>query len=244
MLKTSRGIEPQALQTVPHPPPPRNTSPPLVRFDRAVKYFSTGAGRRWILRDASFDIVRGDNIGILGRNGAGKSTLLRMICGMELPNRGTVHRYSKISWPLGLAGSLQGSLTGAENAKFVARIYGTPSAPVVEFVREFSELGPAIDVPVRTYSSGMRARLTFAMSMSLRFRCYLIDELTAVGDRQFRQKCIDTFAERRESADVIIVSHQINTIKDFADKIAVLDSGQITFFVNVDDGFYYYNNLP
>ncbi|HKK29909.1 MAG TPA: ABC transporter ATP-binding protein [Alphaproteobacteria bacterium] len=218
-------------------------SPPTVVFDGVSKYFRTQKGRRWVLYKASFALRRGQNIGILGQNGAGKSTLLRMICGMEPPSSGEIRRFAPISWPLGLGGSAQGSLTGAENAKFVARIYGAPVEEVVEFVRDFSELGPAIDVPVRTYSAGMRARLTFGMSMALKFRCYLIDELTAVGDQNFRKKCIDTFAERREDSDVIIVSHQPATIRAYAESVIVLNQGEFHFFADIDEGFYYYNQL-
>lgn len=222
--------------------PPEN--PPSIRFDRVEKYFKTGQGRRMILHETSFELKQGHSVGILGRNGAGKSTVLRMMCGMEKPNKGQVVRYSRVSWPLGLGGSLQSSLTGVENSRFVARIYGAHSSDVVDFVREFSELGKAIDLPVRTYSAGMRARLTFAMSMALQFRCYLIDELTAVGDMRFREKCIETFAERRESADVIMVSHQLSTIRAFADSAAVLSNGELLFFEDVEDAIYYYENMP
>jgi capsular polysaccharide transport system ATP-binding protein len=221
--------------------PPEN--PPTIRFDRVVKYLKTGQGRRWILRDTSFELKRGHSIGILGRNGAGKSTVLRMMCGMEQPNSGTVTRFARVSWPLGLGGSLQGSLTGVENSRFVARIYGAPADEVVAFVRMFSELDRAVDLPVRTYSAGMRARLVFAMSMALEFRCYLIDELTAVGDLRFRQKCEETFAARRASADVIIVSHQMPTIRAFADSVAIIHDGQMLFFDDVDDGIYYYDTM-
>ena len=217
--------------------PPEN--PPSIRFERVEKFFATARGRRTILYESSFELKQGHSIGILGRNGAGKSTLLRMMCGMEKPNR-----HARISWPLGLGGSLQGSLTGIENTRFVARIYGAPSNDVVDFVRGFSELGKAIELPVRTYSAGMRARLTFAMSMALQFRCYLIDELTAVGDMRFREKCQETFAARRETADVIIVSHQLGTIRTFADSAAVLHDGELLFFENVDDAIYYYNHMP
>jgi capsular polysaccharide transport system ATP-binding protein len=216
---------------------------PTIRFDHVTKYFNTSRGRRWVLRDCSFQLSQGRSIGILGRNGAGKSTLLRMICGMEHPSSGSISRHASISWPLGLGGSLQGSLTGEENTKFVARIYGADTGEVIRFVRSFSELGPAIDVPVRTYSSGMRARLTFAMSMALQFRCYLIDELTAVGDARFRQKCEEAFAQRREEADVIIVSHQSQTIKSMADSVAVLEDANLVFFEDVAEGFEYYNRV-
>lgn len=218
-------------------------NPPSIRFDGVSKFFKTSQGRRWVLRGCSFQLNQGRSIGILGRNGSGKSTLLRMICGMEQPTQGSITRFTRVSWPLGLAGSLQGSLTGTENARFVARIYGAPSDEVVAFVRSFSELGPAVDVPVRTYSAGMRARLTFAMSMALQFRCYLIDELTAVGDVRFRQKCRETFAERREQADVIIVSHQAQTIKQMASSVAVLHDGELIFFEDMEEGFYFYNSL-
>lgn len=219
-------------------------NPPTIRFDRVEKYFNTSQGRRTVLHESSFELKQGHSIGILGRNGAGKSTLLRMMCGMEKPNHGEITRFARVSWPLGLAGSLQGSLTGIENTRFVSRIYGAPSDEVVEFVRSFSELGKAANLPVRTYSSGMRARLTFAISMALKFRCYLIDELTAVGDMRFRQKCVETFAARRESADVIIVSHQFGTIKAFADSAAVLHNGELLFFNDVSDAIDYYNDLP
>lgn len=219
-------------------------SPPTIRFDRVEKYFNTSQGRRTVLHESSFELKQGHSIGILGRNGAGKSTLLRMMCGMEKPNHGEVTRFARVSWPLGLAGSLQGSLTGIENTKFVARIYGAPSDEVVDFVHSFSELGKAVNLPVRTYSSGMRARLTFAISMALKFRCYLIDELTAVGDMRFREKCEATFAARRESADVIIVSHQLGIIRSFADSAAVLHDGELLFFNQVGDAIAYYNQMP
>ena len=222
--------------------PPEN--PPSITFDRVEKYFNTSQGRRVILRETSFELKQGHSIGILGRNGMGKSTMLRMMCGMEKPNRGEVIRHSRVSWPLGLGGSLQGSLTGIENTKFVSRIYGVSSREAIDFVQSFSDLGKAINLPVKTYSSGMRARLTFAISMALKFRCYLIDELTAVGDLRFRKKCEDTFAARRQSADVIIVAHQLGIIRQFADSAAVLHNGELLFFNDVDDAIYYYNNLP
>ncbi len=219
-------------------------NPPSICFDRVEKYFNTSQGRRTVLHQSSFELKQGHSIGILGRNGAGKSTLLRMMCGMEKPSSGQVTRFSHVSWPLGLSGSLQGSLTGVENSRFVARIYGAPSNEVVEFVRGFSELGKAVDLPVRTYSNGMRARLTFAISMALQFRCYLVDELTAVGDQHFREKCVETFAARRAIADVIIVSHQMATIRAFADSAAVLHQGELLFFEDIGDAIYYYNHMP
>ena len=205
---------------------------------------NAGYGAGQVLFDLSIRIEAGECVSLMGRNGMGKSTMLRMMCGMEKPNRGEVIRHSRVSWPLGLGGSLQGSLTGIENTKFVSRIYGVSSREAIDFVQSFSDLGKAINLPVKTYSSGMRARLTFAISMALKFRCYLIDELTAVGDLRFRKKCEDTFAARRQSADVIIVAHQLGIIRQFADSAAVLHNGELLFFNDVDDAIYYYNNLP
>lgn len=232
----------QSLDLLHSAGPPEN--PPSIRFDRVQKYFNTSQGRRTILHETSFELKQGHSIGIIGRNGMGKSTVLRMMCGMEKPNKGEVTRHTRISWPLGLGSSLQGSLTGVENTRFVARIYGAPSEQAVEFVRAFAELGKALELPVRTYSAGMRARLTFGISMALKFRCYLIDELTAVGDARFREKCQETFAARRESADVIIVAHQLGTIRQFADSAAVIHNGELLFFEKVDDAIYYYQHLP
>jgi len=216
-----------------------------MQFKRVNKFYNTSQGRRWILRDQSIAFLKGRNVGILGRNGAGKSTLLRLMCGMELPTTGKVRRFVRISWPLGSGGGggAVGKMTGVESSRFIARLYGADINEMADFVRSFADLGPAIDVPVSTYSSGMRSRLSFAISMALQFRCYLMDELTAVGDGQFREKCIATLNARRAQADVIIVSHQGKTIRRIVDNIVVLQDGYMRFFEDVDEGFDYYHSL-
>ena len=149
----------------------------------------------------------------MGVNGAGKSTTMRLIAGTELPNSGRVRRDVRVSWPLGFAGGFHPLMTGRENVKFVARIYGADVRKTLDFVEDFSEIGDYIDAPVKTYSSGMMARLSFGLSMAIDFECYLIDEITAVGDARFQARCVGTFAERRKRADIIMVSHSMETIK-------------------------------
>jgi len=192
-------------------------------------------GRIHVLRGVTATFPRGDSIGILGQNGAGKSTLLRIMCGSEGPSFGTVRRHAACSWPLGFSGSFAGSLTGAENLRFVCRIYGANIAEVTDFVADFSELGPSINEPVKTYSSGMRSRLAFALSMAIRFQVYVIDEALASGDVAFQRKAIKIFDERRAGSDVIMVSHSIETIKQYCTKAGVLNGGKLTMYDTIDE---------
>ena len=148
-----------------------------------------------VLDDLNLTIHLGEKVGILGCNGAGKSTLIRLISGAELPTSGSIQRGMSISWPLAFSGAFQGSLTGLDNLRFICRVYGVDFRPRVDYVEEFSELGHYMREPVKTYSSGMRARLAFAISMSIEFHCYLIDEVLAVGDAEFQRKCLDVFAD-------------------------------------------------
>jgi capsular polysaccharide transport system ATP-binding protein len=171
----------------------------------------------------------------MGRNGAGKSTLLRMIGGAVAPDSGVIRRDARVSWPLGFGGAFQGSLTGAQNARFVARIYGFDTAEMVERVTEFSELGDFMYMPVRTYSSGMKARLSFAVSMAVHFDIYLIDELTAVGDAAFKRKCADAFRSKMGTADVIMVSHGTNNLRQYCDAGLVLEEGRLTYYDDIED---------
>jgi len=175
------------------------------------------------------------NIGIIGRNGAGKSTLMRLMSGSECPDSGRIVRTARVSWPVGFSGGFSGSLTGAENARFVARIYGMNVNGVTSFAREFAELGEYFDMPVKTYSSGMRARLAFALSMAIDFDVYLVDEITAVGDAQFQRKCRAAFDERRDRSTLIIVSHDMTTIRNYCDSFALLKNGRLNFFETVDE---------
>ena len=166
-----------------------------------------------------------------------------MIAGTELPNSGKIRRSVRVSWPLGFAGGFHHLMTGRENVKFVARIYGADVRKVMLFVEDFSELGDYMDVAVKTYSSGMMARLAFGLSMAIEFDCYLIDEITAVGDTRFQMRCKSAFDARRQNADLIVVSHSMGTIKDYCESGAVLVDGQLMMFESVDKAIEVYNRL-
>jgi len=186
-----------------------------------------------VLDDLSLTIPARRGLGIIGRNGAGKSTLLRIIGGAEQPTVGDVVRKGRVSWPLGFAGGFNGSLTGEENCRFVARIYGLQYDHVIDKTREFAEIGDYFFMPVRTYSSGMRARVAFGLSMAIDFDMYLVDEITSVGDKLFRKKCRAAFAERRERAGLIMVSHEPATLVDYCDSCALLDAGKLWVYDSV-----------
>ena len=161
----------------------------MIKLDNVFKYYRSHGHRKVVLDHVSLDFAAGRSYGILGVNGAGKSTLMRLLAGTELPNGGRVVRTSRVSWPLGFSGGLHPMLSGRENVKFVARVYGQDARKVIDFVEDFAEIGAYIDAPIRTYSSGMMARLAFGLSLSIEFDCYLIDEVTAVGDARFAARC-------------------------------------------------------
>ncbi len=183
--------------------------------------------------DVTFPARR--TIGLLGRNGAGKSTLLRMIAGLVDPDRGDIIRRGSVSWPVGFAGSFHGDLTGAENVRFVARVYGVDTDALIDYAGGFSELGAQFNAPFRTYSAGMRARLAFAVSMGVPFDTYLVDEVTAVGDARFRAKSETVLAERLRSSGAIVVSHSLQMLARLCDGGAVLADGRLTWFDDIHD---------
>jgi capsular polysaccharide transport system ATP-binding protein len=207
----------------------------MIELDNITKVYPTRSGSNVVLDSISFSFPYRTNIGILGRNGSGKSTLLRVIAGTEQPDSGYVRRAGSVSWPIGFSGGFSGSLNGEENCRFVARIYGADVDEVVGFTQDFAELGEYFYMPVKTYSSGMKARLAFGLSMAIEFDAYLVDEVTAVGDAQFQKKCRDAFAERSNRSAVIIVSHQLGTIRDYCQRCAVLKEGQLICFDSVDE---------
>lgn len=207
----------------------------MIELRNVTKVYSTHAGDHVVLDRINAIFPPNVSVGILGRNGAGKSTLLRIIGGAEQPDAGRVIRRGKVSWPIGFTGGFNGSLSGEENCRFVARIYGADVDSVVEFARGFADIGNYFRMPVRTYSSGMRARLAFGLSMAIDFDVYLVDEVTAVGDRVFQEKCRRAFAERRERSSVIMVSHQLSTMKEYCSKFALLLRGQLTMFDDIDE---------
>jgi capsular polysaccharide transport system ATP-binding protein len=215
----------------------------MIKLDRVFKYYRSGGVVKIVLDHVSTRFETGFSYGLMGVNGAGKSTTMRLIAGTELPNSGRIKRGSRISWPLGFAGGFHFQMTGRENVKFVARIYGADVRKTLDFVEDFAEIGDYIDVPVRTYSSGMMARLSFGLSMAIDFECYLVDEITAVGDLRFQVRCQEAFAQRRKRADVIMVSHSMETIRDYCERGGVIVDGQIIMFANVDSAIEAYNRL-
>lgn len=216
----------------------------MIRFENVTKRYRLKNGVKSILEKASFEIPRGRSLGVLGVNGAGKSTFLRMISGNELPDKGRVLREDvSISWPLGFAESFHGSLSGRENLKFACRVYHKNVERVTRYVEEFAEIGKHMDMPVKTYSSGMKARLAFGLSMSFNFDVYLVDEITAVGDANFRAKCTAAFNEKLVKSDIIMVSHSMGTLKQYCKAGCLLGGGSIRFFDDIDDAIAEYEAM-
>ena len=215
----------------------------MIRLRNVTKTYRMKAGRRLILDDLSVDFVPGVNVGILGRNGAGKSTLMRIIGGAITPDRGTVERTSRVSWPIGFSGCFHGSLTGRENLRFVCRIYKADIRQVTSFVEDFTELEDYLDMPVKTYSSGMAAKLAFGLSMAIGFDFYLIDEAYSVGDAAFQAKGERVFQERKASSTLIVVSHSVSTIRKNCDNAAVLFEGKLMCFANLEDALTRYQEI-
>jgi capsular polysaccharide transport system ATP-binding protein len=213
----------------------------MIHLNNVTKRYPIHGGERVILDDVNLRVRRGEKIGILGRNGSGKSTLIRLISGAERPSSGSIVRGMSVSWPLAFSGGFQGSLTGLDNLRFICRIYNTTTEDKIPFVQEFSELGPYLREPVKSYSSGMRARLAFALSMVIEFDCYLIDEIIAVGDDRFRERCQVELFEKRRDRSMIMVSHDPNFIKAHCDDAGVMVKGKLHFFPSVDEGFAFYH---
>ncbi|MBC2778297.1 ABC transporter ATP-binding protein [Parasphingopyxis marina] len=206
-------------------------------------YRSRRTGKKTVLHNINAVFERGHSYGILGINGAGKSTLLRIISGAERPTFGEVRKDVSISWRLGFASSFNSSLTGMENLRFVCRIYDADIEEVSEFVQDFAEIGGAIHEPVRNYSSGMRARLAFGLSMAIRFQVYIIDESISVGDFTFQEKCKAEFERRREEADILLTSHMPAMIKQYCDRGGVVHGGRLEMFDDVEEAVSYYEQI-
>ena len=214
----------------------------MISVKNVEKKYFTRNGVRHVLSDINFRIKKGEKIGILGKNGAGKSTLIRLLSGVEPPTSGEIIRNMSISWPLAFSGAFQGSLTGMDNLRFICRIYGIDIAKAKTFVEDFSELGEYLYEPVKKYSSGMKARLAFAISLSVEFDCYLIDEVIAVGDSRFTAKCKYELFEKRKDRSIILVSHSPAAIKEYCDNAMVLEQGKIYKFENIDEAYKFYNS--
>lgn len=207
----------------------------MIVFDRVSKAYRTNGVRKIILSDFTFAFPRDRNIAIMGRNGVGKSTMMRLIAGTEPPDEGRVRRTTRVSWPLGFTGGFNGSMTGIENIRFVSRIYGRDPRRVIDYVADFAQLGPYLRLPIRNYSSGMKARLAFGLSMAIDFDIYLIDEITAVGDEEFRKKSKAAFESRLAHSQIIMVSHSPSVIRQYCDCGLLLEGDRIRFFDRIED---------
>jgi capsular polysaccharide transport system ATP-binding protein len=212
----------------------------MIELRRVTKCYSTRHGTTSVLGGIDLKVHAGEKLGILGANGAGKSTLIRLLSGAEQPTSGIVQRRMSVSWPLAFSGGFQGSLTGLDNLRFICRVYGIDHQLHQQFVEDFAELGKYFREPVKTYSSGMRARLAFALSMAIEFDCYLIDEVLAVGDARFQDRCKHELFEKRKDRAILIVSHSPHAIREHCDSVYVLNAGRILRFDDVDEAYGYY----
>lgn len=207
----------------------------MIRFENLTKSFWVNGKRKIVINNLNLTLPTGRSLALLGRNGAGKSTLLEIIAGIQRPDHGRVVTDGSMSWPVGLGSSFHKDLSGAENVRFIARVYGVDTDDLVAFVQEFAELGPAFYMPMRTYSSGMRTRLTFGASMGIKFDTYLVDEVTAVGDKSFKDKSKAVFAERMNTSSAIMVNHNMSQVREFCDAGVVLEKGRATYFDDLEE---------
>lgn len=213
----------------------------MIEILNISKRYPLRHGWTTVLDGVNLVIEPGEKIGILGHNGAGKSTLIRLISGIESPTTGCVKRHMSVSWPLAFAGGFQGRLTGLDNLKFICRVYGTTVADKIDYVQDFAELGKHFKEPVETYSSGMMTRLAFAISMVIEFDCFLIDEVVAVGDSRFQQKCHDELFIKRKDRAMIFVSHHDGYIKEHCRRACVLAQGRLEAYGDVDSALHRYH---
>jgi len=215
----------------------------MIEFANVSKTYPLRKGRKVVLDSVSCLFPNNKNIGILGLNGAGKSTLLRLISGSEPPDAGIIRRSGSFSWPLGFSGGFNNNLSGEENLRFVCRIYGENIHEVTDYVKEFSELGESLYEPVKTYSSGMRARLAFGLSLAIDFDVYLIDEVMGVGDPLFKKKSRAAFEEKRKTSNLIVVSHDMKTIREYSDVIIILSQEKLKIYEDIEEGINLYQSL-
>lgn len=215
----------------------------MIALRNVSKAYRTKQGKHTVLNSISCEFPPGTNVGILGRNGAGKSTLLRIIGGGEAPDSGYVERNARLSWPIGFSGGFNNKISGRENMRFICRLYKENYRKVSAFVEDFAELGEYLDMPIYTYSSGMRAKLAFGLSMAFNFDYYLIDEVTAVGDAVFQKKSRAFFDSKRATATLLVVSHSMNTIKSLCDTMLVLHQGQLMAFENNTEAERFYDEV-
>ncbi|QFT83291.1 Polysialic acid transport ATP-binding protein KpsT (plasmid) [Roseovarius sp. THAF27] len=213
----------------------------MIRFDNLTKIYALDGRRKIVADRINVVFPTGRAVALLGRNGAGKSTLLRIIAGTEAPSEGRIVSSGTISWPVGFAGSFHPELSGAQNARFVGRIYGVDTDALIDFVEDFAGLGVHFHLPFRTYSSGMRSRLAFGVSMGIGFDTYLVDEITAVGDAEFRKKSDRVFKARLRSAGAVMVTHSMAQVRTLCDAAAVLEEGGLTYYDDIEAAIAHHN---
>lgn len=215
----------------------------MIEARNITKSYITTKGKFTVFRDLSFAVPPGKNVAFIGRNGAGKSTMMRLIAGLDMPDKGKIVTSGSISWPVGLSGGFQGSLTGRDNVKFVARVYGAEGSrmrEIVKYVQSFAEIGEYFDQPVNTYSSGMRSRVAFGMSLAFDFDYYLIDEAMSTGDAHFRAKAQKAFKERIATSKIIMVTHSMGQVRSMCDYVLLLKNGEVIPFEDVEEGIRMY----
>jgi capsular polysaccharide transport system ATP-binding protein len=211
----------------------------MLELRDLTKWYPSAHGRKYVFRDLNLALPEGSNVALIGRNGAGKSTLVNLLGGIDSPNAGAVLTDRRISWPVGLRGGLQGTLTARENVQFVCRVYGATGRAMrdkLDFIEDFAELGDYFNLPVRSYSAGMRSRLTFGMSMAFDFDIYLIDEVMAVGDAVFKRKSHTVMSQRLGSANLILVSHSMASVRAYCNRVMLLEGGKVTVYDDVEAG--------
>ena len=219
----------------------------MIQLHGLTKSYPTRHGRRYVFRDLEFSFPEGANVGLIGRNGAGKSTLLRLLGGIDMPDRGEVITNKRISFPVGLAGGFQHTLSARENVAFVCRVHGAQGAELraqVRYVEQFAEIGEYFDLPLSSFSSGMRSRVAFGLSMAFDFDYYLIDEVMAVGDAQFRAKSKQVLLEKLAHANVILTSHNMVDIRQFCNVIVHVERGQVSVHEDIEEGIRAYQAAP
>lgn len=207
----------------------------MIEFDHVSKTYHGRRLHKRVLAPTSFVIEPGDALGLCGANGAGKSTMMRLIARVEHPTTGRVKRRMTVSWPIGYTSCFQSSLTGADNARFIARIYRQPAQPLLDFVEDFAQLGEYLHQPVKTYSAGMQARLAFGISLAIDFDCYLVDEVTGAGDERFQARCHEALAHRRDTGTLVMVSHSPEVMRQYCRRGAVLRDGALHFYDTIDE---------
>ncbi|PND35351.1 ABC transporter ATP-binding protein [Achromobacter pulmonis] len=216
----------------------------MIKLISVTKSYRTNQGRKYVFRDLNAEIPSGKSVAIIGKNGAGKSTLMRLLGGQDAPDKGKIITDKSISWPVGLSGGFQGSLSGRQNVKFVARVYGAEGermAQVVRYVQEFADIGDYFDQPVNTYSSGMRGRVAFGLSLAFDFDYYLVDEAMSVGDAHFKRKATEAFEQRIGRAHVLLVTHGMSQVRSLCDMVLLLKGGKLIAYDDVEEGIAAYS---